>query len=104
MDEHLIAIEMKQDVSIDGLRAPMLRALQYALIAWQAAGASRLVVTSTTEGEHTPGSLHPDGLAVDLRIWELSHPVQVAAALELLLGPEYDVVLEDTHVHVEYDP
>lgn len=104
MDDIMIPIETKEGVRLDGLRAPMLHVLNNAMIIWQAAGASSLVVTSTTEGKHQAASLHHDGLAVDLRIWELANPVRTAAALELLLGHDYDVVLEDTHVHVEYDP
>ncbi|HYC65649.1 MAG TPA: hypothetical protein VEC14_13025 [Reyranellaceae bacterium] len=61
-------------------------------------------VTCTTDGKHMPGSKHyarPCG-AIDLRL-----PKLLLAFLEqarALLGPDFDLVLEPTHLHVEYDP
>jgi hypothetical protein len=62
------------------------------------------VITSITDGQHKPGSLHHTGRAIDLRL-----PVNTAmigpivATLRSRL-PGYDVVPESDHVHVEYDP
>jgi hypothetical protein len=80
----------------------------------------RLVVTSGNEGHpgdgvHSRGSHHyaentPEGAggwALDLRIWDLENPSQVARDLRVELGLEYDVVYgdhHDTHIHVERDP
>ena len=68
----------------------------------------------------TPGgsSLHPHGLAMDLRTIDQTPEKQreYADAVARLLGEEYDVVLEGpaslddryrgrvAHLHVEYDP
>lgn len=67
---------------------------------------SALVVTSLTEGRHIAGSLHPSGLAVDLRTRDLppGAPRLAAAELAAALGGDYDVILEADHIHVEYDP
>ena len=61
------------------------------------------VLTSTYSGDHLPGSLHYANLAVDLRL-----PVKnldlVLYKLSLRLGPDYDVVAESNHIHIEHDP
>lgn len=63
-------------------------------------------VTSARDSIHNPGSLHPKGLAVDLRTKDLALEkiVILVNQLRLDLGPEFDVVLEVDHIHVEYDP
>jgi len=64
------------------------------------------VVTSAHDGTHSPGSLHDDGLAVDLRVWGFTDDerAQVAYEIQERLGARWDVVDEATHVHIEYDP
>jgi len=69
-----------------------------------------LVVTSAADSTHSEGSLHyptsgqfEGGQALDLRIWRLPDPAQTAERLQEHLPSEYDVVLEDTHIHVERD-
>ena len=65
----------------------------------------RLVVTSAADGKHMQGSLHYSGEALDLRIWNLPTPAQVAERLQQKLGLDYDVVHhEGSHIHVEFDP
>lgn len=59
-----------------------------------------------TEG-HMAGSRHYSGDALDLRIWESNAAgvtVTIADELRYFLGPDYDVVIESDHIHVEYDP
>ena len=58
-----------------------------------------LVITSAAEGSHSAGSLHYDGKAVDIRKLGLFHREIVQ-----ILGPGYDVVDEDDHWHIEWDP
>ena len=63
------------------------------------------VITSTYEGTHSSGSLHYQNKAVDFRRSSSATLSQGAVImLKTALGPDYDVVLEDTHIHVEYDP
>lgn len=64
-----------------------------------------LVITSCKDGKHMPTSLHYKGLAFDARSRELSPAFQTQAAEEMRkrLGPDYDVVLEKDHFHIEYD-
>lgn len=65
-----------------------------------------MTVTSITDGKHSPNSLHYEGLAVDIRTRDLSTEQKstLVAKLRKALGNDYDVVLESTHLHVEFDP
>lgn len=98
---------IKAGVDLRGL-APQMT-LAYAIaqhVYWEQAGVP-CVITSAFDGKHGPNSLHYKGKALDLRINNLRpeqvHPVFVA--LKAALGPGgYDVVLEQDHIHCEYDP
>ncbi len=65
-----------------------------------------LVITSACDGQHMPHSLHYKGLAFDARSRELAPQFQTHARDEMKkeLGPDYDVVLEKDHFHIEHDP
>jgi hypothetical protein len=66
-----------------------------------------LVLTSVRDGKHKAGSKHYDGLAFDARTWKLkaeNKEAEVVAVLKKRLGPDYDVVLEGDHIHIEHDP
>jgi hypothetical protein len=63
-----------------------------------------LTVTSLMDGKHMEGSKHYTGHAADLRTRNLISPRVVADELAHALGPDYDVVLEKDHIHMEYDP
>jgi hypothetical protein len=73
-----------------------------------------LVITSVTDGKHSPNSLHYVGYAFDMRTRYafdmrtrgLPQVLQnnLAADLREALGQEFDVVLEKTHIHVEFQP
>ncbi len=65
-----------------------------------------LVITSGTDGKHSRTSLHYRGDAIDLRTRELDPSVVEAVAGEIRnrLGPDFDVVVERTHIHMEYQP
>jgi len=64
------------------------------------------VVTSAHDGTHSEGSLHDDGLAIDLRVWGFSdaEAKRATAETQQRLGTRWDVIYEGTHIHVEYDP
>ena len=66
-------------------------------------------VTSANDSEHMDGSLHFDNRAFDIRIKNIIGDVQHEAKLwaermQVALGDNYDVVLEDDHIHVEFQP
>lgn len=68
------------------------------------------IVTSIVDGRHSANSLHyrdGKGRAVDFRTRHLPDQETkeaITRAISDALGPEFDVVLESDHVHVEYDP
>lgn len=80
----------------------------YALgVAAELSPKTELVVTSTLEGKHMEGSLHYQGLAVDIRIKDVEKPEEWAVAIKTALNSqdhEFDVLLETDHIHIEYDP
>lgn len=65
-----------------------------------------VVVTSGSDGKHKEQSKHYTHEALDLRTKNLSVSDRDAllVALRRRLGNSYDVVLEEDHIHVEYDP
>ena len=62
-----------------------------------------LIITSTFEGTHGDGSLHYGNDAVDMRMTRVESNF-IKGAISQELGPDFDVVLEGDHIHVEYDP
>lgn len=58
-----------------------------------------LYITSIRDGNHSPGSLHYDGLAFDIRYGNASKE-----KMQAVLGTGWDVVFESNHIHCEYDP
>lgn len=66
-----------------------------------------LVITSGTDGVHMSGSKHYNGDALDVRISNLT-PAELRSTLSDLtsrLSPlGFQVILEDDHIHIEYDP
>ncbi len=63
-------------------------------------------ITSCSDGQHKTGSRHHCGKALDFRtrIFELRELPALVSHVESMLGPEFFVLLEATHLHVEYDP
>lgn len=65
------------------------------------------IVTSKREGNHSAGSLHYIGRAVDIRFPQKTRTsgdrLDLCERLREVLGPGYDVVLESTHIHIELD-
>lgn len=98
-------LSLKNGVSLRGMQPQVLLAVQVALQAYTDAGYD-LVITSCTDGKHSRGSRHYVGLAVDFRIRHVDKESlpEIYRRIKEALGTEYDVILEKTHIHVEYDP
>lgn len=93
---------IKAGVDISRLRPEIRKKLpRIAAIVW-ACNRTELVITSTYEGTHSDGSLHYADLAVDIR--REKNPQLVVEKLARDLGPDYDIILADDHIHIEYDP
>ena len=65
-----------------------------------------LVLTSGIDGHHMINSLHYDGLAYDFRTRDLAKTNQQwwARRCQSQLGPDFQVILEADHLHVEFQP
>jgi len=104
-------LEIKRGVSLYGLRPEILVALQVAQSVFDQQG-FKTIITSASDGEHSRGSLHYLGLAIDLRVKHIPHDrikKDVANMIRARLGKEFDVVLEGLgtpyeHIHIEYQP
>ena len=100
-------IKIKHGVLIGNIRPQMALALPIIASVYDFHAATELVVTSAQDGNHMKGSKHYSGEAMDLRIWQFQTEAKQRQVVEMLkdcLGENYDVVLESTHIHVEYDP
>lgn len=98
-------IKLKSGARIDNLQPEIVLGILIAEGVYDSLGVD-LVITEVTGSKHQKGSLHYVGLAVDLRSRDFSKeqlPV-VLANLRENLGTEFDVVYEQDHVHVEFDP
>ena len=65
-----------------------------------------LTITSGLEGKHGDNSLHYVGKALDFRTRHLDDEGKrlVTFRCKEFLADAYDVVLEKTHLHIEYHP
>lgn len=97
-------LRIKEGASISGLKVEMMPVLIEAEKIWLKYG-QELTVTCGLDGEHSAGSLHYYGYAVDLRTRDFTEGQKQSAHSELQkrLGCIYDVVLHKTHIHAEFD-
>ena len=101
-------MKIKDGVILAGLDIKMRPVLIEADRIWKEHG-QELVVTSGLEGTHSAGSLHYYGLALDFRTRYFKENEGMKVMYELtnkLHNIDYDfqVILHNTHIHVEYDP
>lgn len=63
-------------------------------------------ITSGIDGKHMIGSKHFVGHALDFRTRGIGglELETISTRLKERLGRDYDVIIEDTHLHVEFDP
>lgn len=98
-------LSLKPGVRVQGLSTEIMLAVCIAESAFKDEGYD-CVITSLLDGQHSFNSLHYSGNAVDLRIRHLqeAHAGLIAEDIETALGPDYDVVLESSHIHIEHQP
>lgn len=96
---------VKDGVIMEGLQQPILDAIPIIANIYKRHNTT-LVITAGLDGKHKKNSLHYVGLAIDIRIWAFDAATLPAVLQEIRaeLGKDYDVVLEKTHFHIEYDP
>ncbi|HDO25854.1 MAG TPA: hypothetical protein ENG95_04345 [Nitrospirae bacterium] len=93
---------IKLGVSIRNIKRPIRRTLSPIAKVFKKYG-EEAVITSTVEGNHSASSLHYEGLAVDIRL-PVNNLQAIMKDLRLELNGDYDIILEASHFHVEYDP
>lgn len=99
-------MQLKPGVRITGIRPEIVLALMTAESLFEKRN-TPLVVTAALDGKHQIGSLHYSGAAVDLRTKHLPSQQSTSLLADELrgaLGPDFDVVVEEDHLHVEFQP
>ena len=93
---------LKAGVSIDRLERNTRRGLGKVGDVF-AAHSQEMVITSTYEGTHSDASLHYANRAFDVR-FPVHSTQTIIRGIRTALGNRFDVVVEKTHYHIEYDP
>lgn len=93
---------IKTGVDISRLKRCIRKKLPVIAEIISAIAKEELVVTSTYEGNHSESSLHYCDEAVDIR--RPNKAGSVYAEIKRELGPDYDVILYNALIHIEYDP
>ena len=98
-------MSIKKEVNLSGLQ-PELAVAHVEISKIYSSYGVDAVITSALDSEHKLGSLHYVGLALDYRIWNVPSLVLQELFLKIkeALGSQFDVVLEDDHIHVEFQP
>lgn len=87
-------------VDLSRLHPAIWHAIKIAHVVWNK---EEIIITSTWEGTHVDWSFHYRYEAFDLRPPQFARDHKVITLREQL-GPDYDVVDEGDHIHIEYDP
>jgi len=98
-------MQIKPGVIIQGVRPELLVAIQVADVVYTQAG-HELLITSLLDGQHSRNSLHYTGCAVDIGVRGLDAAEinDIVLALKKRLTRDFDVIVESTHIHIEYQP
>jgi hypothetical protein len=72
----------------------------------KAVSGKEILITALFDGTHKKGSKHYEGNAFDIRKWHYNNDQLHSLLINLKenLGPDYDIIEEKTHIHIEYDP
>jgi hypothetical protein len=95
-------MKVKDGVQLKDLQFVMREVLINADEIWEEEG-QELVITSTAESVHSSSSLHPYGLAIDLRTRYFDDLTKQKVYKKLIkkLGERFTVISEPTHIHVQ---
>lgn len=101
----MIMAGIKNGVQLLGMQPQTLLAMVFAMGVCERHNTG-FTITSVCDGKHARASLHYKGLAFDMRIRDMTGATKIDVFDELKrsLGEAYDVVLENDHIHCEYDP
>ena len=108
-----MSIIFKKGVDTYGVKQVVIEAMSLVAEYYKITYGSDLVITSVLDGSHMYASKHYSGEAFDVRTWTsrtsgvqipMNDKRVITYQLKQLLGSDFDVVCEDTHLHCEYDP
>lgn len=96
-------MKLETGVSLAGLHLLMRPVLRVAEQVWIEAGKEEgVTITCALSGEHSAGSWHYYGLALDMRTRYFSETTKLDVAQKLRTRlPNYDIVVHSTHIHIE---
>lgn len=94
-----------KNVNVTGIRPELL----FGLLVLEGVMANHgfdLIITSLNDSAHSPTSLHYAGAAADIRIWGIADVTlnRIVGEAKRRLGVDFDVVLEEDHIHLEWQP
>lgn len=99
-------VEFKDGVKVDGIKKETITLIAILNCYFYLRIGKPLVITSCTDGKHMKNSKHYSGYAIDIRTRHLN--VQEIEKLVIWFknchDKKYDIVVENDHIHVEYDP
>lgn len=89
-----------------GMKPEILDALPSVYEVMRENGVDVVYRTAGTNGSHSRNSLHYAGLAIDLWWQGVRGPggKTISDKVREDLGPQYDVIYETSHLHIEYQP
>ena len=99
-------MKLKDDsVDITSIQPGLLVALMVADGVYSERG-YECVLTSGRDGTHSTTSLHYAGAAVDLRVNNVPAELRpgIRDSIKHRLNQDFDVLLEDDHIHIELQP
>jgi hypothetical protein len=98
-------IWVKEGAVVLGLQKPMAKAKALAATIYWAHG-EEFFITSGIEGNHSDGSLHPFGYAIDFKPPKTNKDKIHKELIKAFSGEPYDIVLhgKPIHYHLEFDP
>ena len=96
-------IHLKKGVRIHGIMAELVLAIVIADQIYGELGQPTTWVTSVIDGQHMRASIHYIGGAVDLGL-PGARGITARDRIAHRIGSDFDVVLEDDHIHLEWQP
>ena len=98
----MYGLSLGEKCRIGGIAPELLVAIMVMRDAYRG-WAQELNIYHVTDGNHMVGSLHYIGHALDATLPGVNASLKLRG-LRKALGPDFDVVDEKTHLHVEYQP
>jgi len=99
-------LRFKKGVNFQGISPELILGLFVANEVYALYGVN-MTVTSLLDSKHSRTSLHYSGNGADLRTRDLKAKAdadKIAKEIKLRLGIHFDVIVESTHMHMEYQP